>query len=201
MIKINREIINDASWILYEDWLLKKIDLDNGNGFRRAYSKLLMDLHFIEFTYKIEKDKNRAEDGIYLRNEFLETNQPETISMANPCSVLEMLVALSLRMGTEYIGNEEPIEDIFINLLDNLCLLDFNNNHYYSSTFGKVASIVSSWLNRDFGPSGTGSIFPLGHDTVYDLSGIARGKKYPDQRNIEIWEQMQCYINDKYKRW
>lgn len=198
-IKINREIINDALWILYEDWLLKKINLDNRNGFRKSYSNLLIDLHFIKFTYKIEKDKNRAEDGIYLRNEFLASNQPETISMANPCSVLEMLVALSLRMGTEYIGTEETIDNIFISLLDNLYLLDFNNNHYYSLTSGKITNIVLSWLNRDFSPSGTGSIFPLKCDTIYDLSGIVGGKKYPDQRNIEIWEQMQCYINDKYK--
>lgn len=192
MIKINKEIINDASWILYEDWLLKKIGLGEPepDSFRRAYSKLLMDLHFIEFTYIIEKDKNRAEDGIYLRNEFLESNQPETISMANPCSVLEMLVALALRMSTEYIGTEERIDYIFVNLLENLCLLDFSNKYYHSSTFGDVATIVFSWLDRKFSPSGKGSIFPLEYDRVI---------KYPDQRNIEIWEQMQCYINDKYK--
>lgn len=191
MIKINKEIINDALWVLYEDWLLKKIGLDKSTVFRKYYSKLLIDLHFIEFTYIVDKDKNRAEDGIYLRNEFLEYNQPETISMANPCSVLEMLIALSLRIQTEYIGDQNilPYDNIFIEFLDNLSLLDFDNDHYYIDSYRKVNNIVGSWLNRDFNRDGCGSIFPLER----------RERKYPNQRNIEIWGQMQWYILEKYK--
>ena len=88
----------------YFHWLLKFI----GNGFCRknSYFELLEYLFNTEFYWSIPMDENRAADGIELRHRFVvECNENEEASfvyLSGPASVLEVLIALSIRM--EYIA-------------------------------------------------------------------------------------------------
>ena len=64
-----------------------------------SYRKLLTLLHSIEFRYSIDRDENRAIDGIDLRYYYSFTNGYDDLSefLEGPCSVLEMMVALAIK--------------------------------------------------------------------------------------------------------
>ena len=74
-----------------------------------SHRKLLKYLHEREFTYLIELDGNRAEDGTDLRFRFGFEHDidGEIISEYldnKPCSLLEMLVALAIRCEEHIMG-------------------------------------------------------------------------------------------------
>lgn len=75
---------------------------------RLSYRKLLTHLHEVEFTYTLPMDGNRAEDGIDLRYRFGYENDYSEPMIASglddrPCSVLEMMIALSMRCEEQII--------------------------------------------------------------------------------------------------
>lgn len=145
-------------------------------------------LHNIPFTYVLERDDNREEDGIDLREDYTPPNGYDMkIIMdfyAKRCSVFEMLIGLAIRVDDEFIGDpaEEHPEDFFIEMLENLGLTKFVGKRYREKD---VINIVQRWLDRRFDKDGRGSPFPVHHD-------------HRDQRKIEIWDQMNAYISENY---
>ena len=78
----------------------------------RSYSKLFELLHSVDFEVVIGMDQNRAEDGIDLRYRFGDEQgyiQPMIASLIDnvPCSVLEMMVALSFQCENTMSDPEE----------------------------------------------------------------------------------------------
>ena len=87
------EVINK-----YFDWLY---GLVCGHKYSKhvSFERLLMHLHGIEFRYSIPMDQNRAMDGMDLRWRYAYEHHydPSVLDcLDGPCSVLEMMVALSL---------------------------------------------------------------------------------------------------------
>ena len=88
----------------YFEWLCQKVTNDDSVT-RGLYRKLLMELHTIKFVYSVPLDRNRAADGVGLRDRFaLEITHNDftkieeiTSNIIGDCSVLEMMVALVLR--------------------------------------------------------------------------------------------------------
>lgn len=166
-------------WVDYCDWLSGKIDYDPECSF------LIDFLHETPFTWTIEMDQNRADDGLYLRKIYYEERDLEGIFMfGRDVSVLEVLVSLAIRMDNEYIGDpgDPHPEYIFWEFLENLGLDVYVNSKFSCE---KCEKIVGVWLKRRFDSKGKGSIFP-----------IIKPKR--DQRKIEIWSQMQEYIRENY---
>lgn len=169
-------------WIDYGEWLIwrVKFDLD-------GYDKLMELLHDIPFIYFINGDENRAIDGKMLREEYLSEDM-RSIDLFDvnyeECSILELLVGLSIRIDNEWIGeiDEEHPNEIFWEMLENLGL-NRSTDSSFNSEF--VLKTIDIWINRKFDRNGIGSIFPL-------MSGRR------DQRRLEIWEQMQEYISENY---
>lgn len=186
----------DKLWNRYGLWLKDLIGFNSDSYFR-----LINILHNTLFIYDIDRDNNREEDGIELRNDFFNDrfiklpgpleklmNREFPAYWNNRCSVLEMLIALSLRMNDEYVGDiEESITDkIFYDLISNLGLENMDDRSLSDpKNEKKVKSIIKRWLTRRFDYSGNGSIFPIKNPSR-------------DQRTIEIWEQMLEYINEQY---
>ena len=90
---------------LYFEWLQSLID---GNRYSKTpFTKLLTYLHDVVFTWIIPKDDNRAEDGIDLRYRF--AIEKDILAskefLENSCSVLEMMVALSVRCEEDIMDN------------------------------------------------------------------------------------------------
>ena len=169
----------------YFNWM---VDAVSRNMFSKevAYRKLLAYLHYVEFTYIIPKDENRAEDGIDLRYRFsLECNhtEDEIKFLDGPCSILEMMVALSLRceetiMDDPAYGNRTGYW--FWGMITSLGL----GSMIHAETFDKqyVEEVIERFLNRDYEPNGKGGLF-----TIKNCDR--------DLRGVEIWYQLCYYLN------
>lgn len=174
----------DSWWDIYRHWLMDQVNFRR----RGRFKCLFLALHDVDFTYILDRDKNRAEDGLALRDRFCyEKDVSHTIFRGhNECSVLEMLVAFAIRIDAEWIGDpKEPRpEVIFETMLRNL-------NVFYEDPDiperGVIDSRIYKWLDREFDRQGRGSIFPI------------KKRVRTDQRKLEIWEQMMSYISENYR--
>jgi hypothetical protein len=156
---------------------------------RQSYRGLLNHLHNTPFIYTIEMDSNRATDGIDLRYRFgYENGYQRDIITAwlddRPCSILEMMVALSIRceehiMDDPTIGNRTGqwfwgmIMNLGLNPMDDLRFSAMYTN-----------DIINRFLNHQYKQNGEGGLF-----TVHD-------KMREDLRRTEIWYQMCWYLNE-----
>ena len=174
--------MNRGEYFLY---LTEKIS----NGKERQRMLLLSYLFDTKFiwSYKIPTDANRAKDGQLLRDRY--ANETGDYILYNdkiePCNVLEMLVALSIRIEEDIMaepGDENPSR-WFWEMIKNLDL-----NHMTDKSFSekKAGSILFSWMNRLYDSEGNGGLFPL-----------KKAKK--DQRLMSIWDQMNLYLNEQLK--
>lgn len=167
----------------YYHWLLEKID-----GYKEPYynySLLLNELHSIPFKYGMSMDGNRASDGERLRWEYLDEHLIPDLYYKDgiPCSVLEMLVALSIRCNEIMIGGEIGCSKWFWIMIENLDLMKCTDDAFDT---GYVHQQIEIWLDRTFKRDGRGSPFPL------KKSGSR------DQRKVDIWFQMCGYLSENY---
>jgi len=153
-----------------------------------SFSKLLTRLHDIPFKYTIPRDQNRAEDGKDLRyrfaltHEYLGSSESIVDILSGPCSVLEMMVALTIRceeqiMDDPSIGNRTG--QWFWNMIVNLGLGSMVDDRYDERHVDKVIDI---FLNREYEPDGKGGLFRI-KNCEYDL------------RDVEIWYQLCWYLD------
>lgn len=158
------------------------------------YWHLLRKLHNTQFYWTNRMDENRALDGENLRVRFFYDNHTLDDDyeefLFEPCSVLEMLVALALRMEKEYLmdwrpGSRDKTAERFWMLIDNLGLSDCTDDNWGTKINAKVQHYIEQFLDRDYRFDGAGGLFPLKNCQE-------------DQRNIEIWSQMQAYIMENY---
>lgn len=178
----------DELWNDYLNYLIWRGNLQKYTKF----SDLFEILHNIEFTWILDRDDNREADGIELRDDYEipdgYTEQEIYMFMNRWCSVLEMLIGLSIRVDDDFIGDpeEEHPEEFFIKMIQNLGLYIYNDSiHNYEYKKNIIRRKVNNWLSRNFASDGKGSPFPIKNDQR-------------DQRTIEIWDQMISYINENY---
>lgn len=181
---------NDAVRDLYFEWLCDMINLQYD-----TYDILIYELYNIPFFWKIELDANRAEDGIILRGYF--HNDDGTTALDTfadkPCSVLEMLIALSKKM--DYLladdGRGDRTRIWFWEMISNLGLdkyYDAEFNEPFGEDMGRIKEIqqiCDKWMNRNFSYRGYGSPFPL-------------VRPHRDQRQQQLIDQMNDYILENY---
>lgn len=175
------ELVNE-----YFDWMYDLVTSEKRSR-RGSYRKLLARLHNLDFTYMIGMDGNRAEDGIELRYRFGAENDIRDPIVAallddRPCSVLEMIVALSIRceehiMDDPDIGNRTG--QWFWGMIDNLGLSGMTDDRFDKAYTDEV---IHRFLTRRYERNGEGGLF-----TVH-------GKG--DLRSVEIWYQAMWYLND-----
>ena len=150
------------------------------------YNKLLNRLQHISFRWSIYMDKNRESDGRRLRREFYDQYYigEETLYRdERTASVLEVMIALAIRINQEYIGKHKSsiyISALFWQMIESLSLSHMDDNHYSEDI---VNSNIDNFLNRTYLPNGYGGLFGM-NNTIRD------------QRNIEIWSQAMEYVNN-----
>lgn len=165
------EVIND-----YFCWLINIIS----DGREKSYSMLLKQLFETSFEYLLEKDENRAYDGLDLRDKY-SYEMDVDLDVSGPCSVLEMMVALAIRCETDVMYNPSRgncTHVWFWMMIDNLGLIGMRNNSYDRLN---VKYALIRFMNRNYETNGRGSLFYV--------SG-ARGME-----NEEIWFQMNTFLN------
>lgn len=170
----------------YFRWLCDTISLCRVSKIR-PFTKLLSHLHRIEFTYSLEMDANRADDGIRLRYRFGSIYKYSDSVISNyldtmPCSILEMMVALSLGCE-EHIMKDHELGDRtgewFWGMINNLRLGTMTNSTYNND---RVEDTIQKLMDRDYGYYGEGGLFTISN-TRRDL------------RDVDIWYQMCWYLN------
>lgn len=167
----------------YYAWLLNKIVANGDTDYVERYSKLLDLLFSIPFRWSIDKDINRAHDGLDLRSSYMmQTNLP--LPLTKECSVLEMLIALILKCDKDILGD---IDGVYIQqwvdtLITNLNLSYFDDDHFNRED---ATYFLDVWLDRRYSYDGTGGLFPL-------------ERPFTDQRETEIWWQMQSYVLERF---
>lgn len=164
----------------YLEWLTDQIEYFDAPT---EHNFLLERLHFNSFISALNRDENRAADGIRIRDDYYEEYGGESIILDSPCSFLEFLFALAKRMNYIYARSyEDCTRDMFWNLIDNLGLLDFDDDNYENLGGDAVVDqAVFRINNRAYDECGIGGLFPMPGSTI-------------NQRNIEIWYQMNQYL-------
>lgn len=168
----------------YFEWLFELM-CANRYSDNISYRKLLMYLHTKDFRYSIAMDENRADDGYELRYRYsLERPDIDDIYayLDEPCSVLEMMVALAIRCE-EHIMDDDEIGDRtrqwFWNMVVNLGLGDMDDTNFDKRY---VNDVIETFLDREYEPNGRGGLFII-RDCDVDL------------REVEIWYQLMWYLD------
>ena len=172
----------------YFEWLCSMIN--NSRSVRRSYGKLLEYLHHTEFTFVIPMDENRCIDGANLRYRFGEERGIDGPVIAScldnqPCSILEMMVALAVRCEETIMG--QPGKNVpgrwFWMMINSLGLFEMTDKNFDDEY---VNYVVWRFLDREYDRDGKGGI-------VY-IPGTRE-----DMRSMEIWYQMMRYLSE-YRR-
>lgn len=170
----------------YFDWVCQLVDNSQDHK-NLPYRKLLTHLHNIDFYYILDMDGNRFEDGVNLRYRFGFENGYEGPIIASyldnkPCSVLEMMVALSIRceediMGDPCYGNR--LSRWFWGMVSNLDLMSMTDLYFDESY---VNDVIERLLERKYKKNGDGGLFTINRHNC-------------DMRTVEIWYQMCWYLD------
>lgn len=161
----------------YFEWLVRKVSGDEQS------IDFLYELHLYEFIPILDMDVNRLDDGLYLRREFGLDYGYEDFSMSDrPCSFLEFMVGLASRMNelTQEIEEPPKIDRWFWELIVNLELPEDHRNWRI-----ELPNIIDRVINRKYNFDGSGGLFPLEDPET-------------DQRELEIWYQMNQYLAENY---
>lgn len=165
---------------LYTDYFRWLVSFVRSEYQGKSYWNMLYQLFHTPYIFELEMDANRANDGLDLRRRF-EDETGFAMDFNWPCSVLEMTVALALRIETDimYIPNKGDRTYIwFWTMIENLDLLRMSDDCYDEVV---VRAIIFNFLNRMYEPDGKGGLFYVpGHN---------------DMKDMEIWYQMNMYLN------
>ena len=169
---------------MYFEWLYNIVDSGRFSS-EYSYRKLLKYLHSIEFICRMRNDGDRANDGVRLRHRFASTNDDCTYiieSVNRPCSVLEMMISLSVRCEESIMSDPEYGDRTgqwFWRMIVNLGLGSMSDKLFDEPYVKKV---IVDFLKRDYEPDGRGGLFTVKN-------------KHVDLRSIDIWTQMMWYLD------
>lgn len=180
---MTHDLVNDR----YLEWMYGIVCNDQYTN-NLSYHKLFSALYDTEFYSIISKDDNRADDGIDLRYIFADDCLVDQRTIANeidnrPCSVLEMMIALSLRIENDIMDNPDVgnrVGQWFWGMIVNLGLGGMNDKNF---DIDLVDRIMNDFLNRNYHKDGRGGLFKTNNSSK-------------DMRNIDIWYQMNLYLNE-----
>lgn len=168
----------------YFEWMYQLVFPDQNDI---SYRRLCMYLNNLTFYPRLPRDENRAQDGIDLRYRFgyeQQHIQPEigTLLDCKPCSVFEMMVALALRMEEDIMTNPEMGNRLplwFAEMLHSLGLENMSDDQFNRQT---VMEVVRRFMEGEYESDGRGGLFTI--------PSCRR-----DLRTVEIWYQMNWYLN------
>lgn len=173
----------------YLDWLKDKItDIDG--TFRYSYNDLLNYLYLYKLDYnklmRVPMDLNRADNGLYLRYEFGReygyTNEQINNEIRDRCSMLELMVALSVDierlMEDASFGDRTNVW--FWQMVTSLGLSQMDD---FGFSRARCCKILDKFENRKYNYNGKGGLFYI------------ENPKFVIQET-EIWKQANAYLNE-----
>jgi len=171
-------MMTDRASCVYIGWLADQVKPNR----RRNFDELLWQMHATEFVYVVANDENRVQDAHDVRLDYFRQTQVKSYvgtDTLGPISVLEIMVALSRRMG---FITEEPPEMWAWVLLQNL-ELDKYSGRISRRWAEEIAEILERLIWRQYPSDGMGGFFPLAWPEE-------------DQQTAELWNQMHAYLTE-----
>lgn len=174
----------------YFDWLCEIVCVD-GRYADESYWILAEALWDIDYYWILDMDETRAKSVETLRYRYInEGGRPRYTGKASVLEVLVMMAESMYDLLDELDGEDQrPI--YFWEMIDNLGLIGYSDRFF--KEIGdkrpiferRIVKKVRIWLDRAFEYDGKGSIFPL-------------MEPKEDQRNVDLWYQMQAYLIERY---
>lgn len=173
----------------YFNWLYDIVCHDRFSD-EVSYRRLLSYLYYMNFRYTIERDENRACDGVdlrlryydYVHNSGGDVFWIERYLDGRPCNVLEMMVALAIRCEEDIMDDPrigDRTSQWFWEMIVNLGVGSMTDDRFDERY---VEEVIETFLNRKYEPDGRGGLFTVRNcDT--------------DLRKVEIWYQLCWYLN------
>ena len=153
------------------------------------YRMVFEDLFNKDFFWLIDYDENLAIYGLDLRNQFLESSETYRKmydiygGFDKNCSILEMMIALSIliedKIMTNYEENNTP--KWFWEMFNSLGLRNYDDISYDEP---EVDEILEKFLNRRYQTNGRGGLFT-----------VQNSQK--DMTKMDIWMQMNAFLIEK----
>lgn len=164
---------------LYYDWLLDKVITLHDYELQGIY----VIMFYTAFEVFHDRDVNRMQDAIDLRDRFYSQSGIE-VPQFMPISVLEVLVALTLRIGESILcgDNDDVIHDLFKAILRNIGL----TQDLYADD-EEIERLLYIFMSRQYDYDGSnGGAFVIREPRA-------------DLRTTELWYQAMWYINENYR--
>lgn len=169
--------MNEPLESTYFEWLCAKVL----SRYVSNYYDLMQILFRTEFVWFIPGDRNRAADGIELREYFFREayikRDPEWFN--EPCSVFEVFIAFAQRASFQ---TDIPVRDCFWLFMNNLKLDDYRQ--VSKADIPVIEEIIYTFIWRTYEETGCGGLFPLDDPTE-------------DQRKVEVWYQFCAWVDEK----
>lgn len=177
----------------YVEWLLSKVcSRDTAVDYSTLFSMLYQTP--INLENMKELDSNRYQDGRMLRFRFENHHGNDILGMVSqddvrrfedrPCSMLEMIVGLALRMEEQIMGNlryGDRTGQWFWEMLTNLGVGYMTNSRFNVIEYRRC---VSNFMNYAYDPDGKGCLFRSEHKSMAEMT------------DLDIWYQMHEHLKD-----
>lgn len=178
--------------VIYLPWLLKFVADER---LMERYKHLFHKLYSTPFNHRNmkEHDFDRSMDGKNLRWRFERTHEHDISHISavefmefedKPCSMLEMLVALSLRIEESLTSDTRQGDRTgqwFWEMLTNLGIGYMSDIKYDEGTYRRC---INAFHDYSYSSDGKGCLFR------------ARDKSVEDMKKLDIWYQMCAHINE-----
>ena len=171
----------------YYEWLISKIY--TGDDFR--YNDLMSYLLNRDFTWTISMDSTRAEDGFNLRHQYSDETENSfnclNSEMNAPCSILEMMIALTRRCEEQIMRDFDKGDRTgvwFWSIIETLELGQMEDG-YFDQDF--TAYVIQRLLKRKYKKDGSDGAMFIIHSNRYDM------------RTADIWYQAILYLEEVIK--
>lgn len=154
---------------LYLRWIMHKVGCESVT----MYADLMFSTPFVSL---IEMDNNRDLDGIELRGDYIwETHKHPISEIEDHASVLEVLVALALRM--EDLSQKYDAAYFFDMMMDNM---GFHEEELY---WDQIDFNIQRFVNRAYNADGSGG-------GLFVIPGFPK-----DMRRMQLFDQCTEFLN------
>lgn len=171
----------------YYDWLYKLVcgDWEPRN---LSFHRMLQFLFVREYAPSCEMDDARAADGVNLRYRFATENDIPYVQIDaafgdRPCTMLEMMVALSIRIEEHIMEDASAgnrVGQWFWGMVVSLGLAAMDDARFDEH---RAEYIIDRFERRDYQYNGAGGLFTLNNPRE-------------DMRQIDIWYQLMAYLQE-----
>ena len=166
----------------YYNWLVDLIEAGPGTA-HEDYTSFIHELYLLKYRWQFELDENRAIAGLALRDRYAYEAGVDRAEMSDgPCSVLEMMIALSFRIEEEIMINSKygnRTGQWFWNMIVNLGLGKMDDNNFNEQY---VYNVIQDFLHHRYSRDGHGSLIVIPNSR-------------DDLRKVEIWTAFMRYLN------